>query len=53
MTADEIKSAFTLSDQVVLMVKLNLKMKSKLSKVHPYSMSFIYRLIFIYICTSM
>jgi len=33
VTSDEISSAFTLTDSVVLMVKINLKMKSKLAKV--------------------
>ena len=33
VNAEEIKSAFTLSDSVVLMVKINIKMKSKLAKV--------------------
>ena len=33
VNADEIRSAFTLSDSVVLMVKINMKMKSKLAKV--------------------
>jgi hypothetical protein len=33
VTSDEISSAFTLTDSVVLMVKINLKMKSKLAQV--------------------